>query len=152
MRLQKKKKDTGVCLLDLSAAFDIVDHSLLLEKLKLYGFDVMSVNWIKSYLDGRQQSVYIDGKMSKVLPLSAGVPQGSILGPLLYTIFTNELPEVLHNHKVSQNMYNMHCEECGNLCCYADGSTFYVANSDVETISSNLSNKDSVISKFMGID
>ena len=146
----EEKKYTGVCLLDLSAAFDIVDHSLLLEKLKLYGFDVMSVNWIKSYLDGRQQSVYIDGKMSKVLPLSAGVPQGSILGPLLYTIFTNELPEVIHNHNCSQNMYNMHCEECGNLCCYADDSTFSVANSDLETISSNLSNKYSVISKFMG--
>ena len=85
----------GVCMVDMSAAFDVVDIPLLLEKLKLYGFDRTSIQWTWSYLTYRSQGVYIEGSMSKLLPLDAGVPQGSILGPLFYTIFTNELPEVV---------------------------------------------------------
>ena len=79
----------GVCMIDMSAAFDVVDNQLLLEKLKLYGFDRNSVQWIWSYLTYRSQRVYIEGSLSGHLPLEAGVPQGSILGPVLYTIFTN---------------------------------------------------------------
>ena len=89
---------TGVCFLDLSAAFDTVDHSLLVQKLVHYGFDQQSQNWIKSYLTKRYQSVYIEGKQSDILPVQSGVPQGSILGPLFYTIFVNELPELIHDH------------------------------------------------------
>ena len=72
----------GVCMLDMSAAFDVVDHSILLDKLKLYGFDTNSLNWMENYLSGRTQAVYIDGTLSPFLPVSVGVPQGSILGPL----------------------------------------------------------------------
>ena len=79
----------AACFLDLSAAFDVVDHPLLLDKLKLYGFSDSSLQWISSYLCGRSQSVYVDGFLSSALPISSGVPQGSILGPLLYVIFTN---------------------------------------------------------------
>ena len=86
----------GVCMLDMSAAFDLVDTDILLEKLKLYGFDQNSVQWTWSYLTHRSQGVYINGAMSSLLALEAGVPQGSILGPLFYTIFTNELPQVIH--------------------------------------------------------
>ena len=86
----------GVCFLDMSAAFDIVDHSLLLKKLEMYAFDSNMVEWISSYLSGRTQSVCIDGCLSRLRPVEHGVPQGSILGPLLYTIFTNELPQVVH--------------------------------------------------------
>ena len=84
------------CFLDLSAAFDVVDHPLLLDKLRLYGFSGCALEWISSYLSGRSQAVYIDGFMSAALPLSSGVPQGSILGPLLYVVYTNELPEIIH--------------------------------------------------------
>ena len=140
---------TGVCFLDLSAAFDIVNHSLLLQKLKLYGFNDSSLMWIKSYLEGRYQSVYIEGKLSTALLVPSGVPQGSILGPLLYTIFTNELPEIIHNHAADRGMYNMSCDECGSLCCYADDSTFSVSNSNVDRIAGKLLEKYNVIEDFM---
>ena len=86
----------AVCMIDMSAAFDVVDIELLLEKLKLYGLDRNAVQWVWSYLTYRSQSVYIEGTMSRLLSLEAGVPQGSIIGPLFYTIFTNELPQVVH--------------------------------------------------------
>ena len=92
----------GVCMLDMSAAFDVVDHDLLLQKLNLYGFQDDSLGWIKSYLTCRRQCVVINGCLSKMLPVNSGVPQGSILGPLLYTIFTNELPEIIHSHSQTQ--------------------------------------------------
>ena len=79
----------GVCLLDMSAAFDIVDHGLLLEKLELYGFNNDALSWIQSYLCDREQCVSIDGCLSRLLPVPTGVPQGSILGPILYIMFTN---------------------------------------------------------------
>ena len=72
---------TGVCMLDMSAAFDVVDHQLLLKKLRLYGFDQKSLGWMTSYLSGRTQSVCIDGTLSDPLELLQGVPQGSILRP-----------------------------------------------------------------------
>ena len=61
-------------ILDLSAAFDVVDHQLLLEKLKLYGFDRNAIQWTWSYLTYRSQLVYIEGSQSSILPLEAGVP------------------------------------------------------------------------------
>ena len=140
---------TGVCFLDLSAAFDTVDHTLLLEKLKLYGFNEKAILWIGSYLEGRQQTVYIEGKQSKIRSVLSGVPQGSILGPLLYTIFTNELPELVHNHITNEGLYNMYCDSCGTLCCYADDSSFSVADSDLNVISKKLTENYTKISDFM---
>ena len=67
---------SGVCLLDMSAAFDIIDHTLLLKKLELYGFDRDSLEWIQSYLSDRRKCVSISGSLSKLLPVSTGVPQG----------------------------------------------------------------------------
>ena len=95
---QGQHTDTGACFLDLSAVFDVVDHPLLVEKLRLFGFTEESLSWVTSYLSDRSQTVYIEGFFSKILPVPTGVPQGSILGPLMYIIFTNELPEVIHDH------------------------------------------------------
>ena len=64
----------GVVFLDMSAAFDIVDHPLLLRKLELYGFDRNMVEWTSSYLSGRTQSVCIDGCLSRLRPVDQGVP------------------------------------------------------------------------------
>ena len=74
----------GVMMIDLSAAFDMVDHDILLKKLDLFGLDEMSLLWIKSYLSGRSQSVFIDGCLSPPLGIECGVPQCSILVPLMY--------------------------------------------------------------------
>ena len=122
----------GVCLLDMSAAFDVVNHHLLGEKLALYGFDEYALDWVSSYLSGRSQCVSIEGSLSKLQPVSVGVPQGSILGPLFYTLFTNELPEVIHDHLEQQGhgehvwpAYHLGDEENGNICCYADDTTFH---------------------------
>ena len=71
----------GVALIDQSAAFDCVDHGILLSKLKLYGFDEDSLSWMENYLSGRLQSCHVESFTSSPLAVSVGVPQGSILGP-----------------------------------------------------------------------
>ena len=78
--------------LDLSKAFDTLNHSILLDKLKFYGFRGTSINLIKHYLSNRKQCVEIDRLRSSYMNISTGVPQGSILGLLLFTIYMNDLP------------------------------------------------------------
>ena len=141
---------TGACFLDLSAAFDIVDHPLLLEKLKLYGFSDTALPWFDSYLSGRAQAVYIESFLSKTLPVPTGVPQGSILGPLFYIIFTNELPELIHDHTApNDKIFNVKCPDCGNICCYADDSTSSFSSTSTEIISTRITEQYRVISDFM---
>ena len=94
----------GVMMLDLSAAFDLVDHQLLLQKLELMGFDQSAVVWMWSYLHARSQCVYVDGKLSGFEVVKAGVPEGSVLGALLYILFVNDLPEVVHGHPGKRGM------------------------------------------------
>ena len=146
----ERKEFAGVCFLDLSAAFDIVDHPLLLQKLGLYGFSDTSLQWVNSYLSGRSQTVYIEGTQSKILPVPIGVPQGSILGPLFYVIFTNELPELIHHHPPSPDKkYNMICRPCGTLCCYADDSSFSSTSSCLESMETQLKSNYDAIAAFM---
>ena len=127
----------GVCLLDMSAAFDVVNHQILLEKMKLYGFDENTITWLRSYLTNRRQCVSINGSLSKFLPVLSGVPQGSILGPLLYTIYTNDLPEVID--KNNQN----------SICCYADDTTHTSRHKDHKILTEQLSENYSRISDYM---
>ena len=149
---------TAVIMLDMSAAFDTVDHDILLKKMALYGFDEAVISWFRSYMTDRTQSVSIEGCLSQPLHLECGVPQGSILGPLLYILYTNDLPEAVHGHAPAEeeqlaelhgDYYNIKCKGCGGICLYADDSTFSISNKNVEQLKEDLEEKYREIAQYM---
>ena len=123
-------------LLDLSAAFDLVDSRLLIEKLKLYRVGTPTISWLESYLTNRQQAVWIDNAFSDFLPCEVGVPEGSNLGPLLFLIFFNDLPS---------------CLSC-DFEAFADDSTLSVSGIDVADISQKLTENCRALSDWMIIE
>ena len=82
------------CYLDISKAFDRVDHSILLQKLQAHGIAGKLLNWLESYLQDRFVQVQVDGALSKKIATLSGVQQGSVLGPLLFLIYVNDIPKL----------------------------------------------------------
>ena len=125
-------------LVDSSAAFDCVSWDLLIEKLSIYGVKNNELKWFTSYLTGRKQRVTIGGAYSQTKSLCSGVPQGSILGPLLYTLFTNELTDLLEDEKCKDSCHSLNreylfgatCLTCGTIVCYADDATATITGTE----------------------
>ena len=106
---------TLLVFLDLSAAFDTIDRDVLLRRLQCsFGITGKALSWFSSYLSDRFQHVVIDNERSNKFDLEFGVPQGSCLGPLLFSIYTSKLFDIVGHH-----LPNVHC--------YADDTQLYLA-------------------------
>ena len=115
---------TGVCLLDISKCFDTIDHDILLHKLLHYGIKDTQHNWFRSYLENRSQVVVCNNKVSDRAFLDMGIPQGSVLGPLLFILFSNDLP-----NNVNLGSCNMFADD---TLIYINGNSLYDVESKLQ--------------------
>ena len=113
----------GTLFVDFRKAFDLVDHSILLEKLSLYRLNPITLKWFKSYLSSRQQAISCDTGLTEFSHVISGVPQGSILGPTLFLLFINDLPIFL-NHCFAD--------------FFADDATFHTHNKNIDTVENHI--------------
>ena len=126
-------KLVGSVFIDLSKAFDTIGHSNLLSKLPSYGINSTELDWLTSYLFSRYQYVQINDKISEKMPIFCGVPQGSILGPLLFLIFFNDFYEKLMVSKVVK---------------FADDTVIYYASSNFHDIEKKLNEDIEAIKSY----
>uniref|UniRef100_A0A8C1NK58 Reverse transcriptase domain-containing protein n=1 Tax=Cyprinus carpio TaxID=7962 RepID=A0A8C1NK58_CYPCA len=112
---------TLLVLLDLSAAFDTIDHDILIDRLQNYtGIQGQALRWFRSYLSSRYHFVYLNGESSQLSPVKYGVPQVSVLGPLLFSIYMLPLGNIIRKYGII-------------IHCYADDSQLYISTRPDET-------------------
>ena len=128
-----RKFSTVAFFVDLSKAFDCLNHELLIAKLEAYSFTRKALNFIYSFLKSRKQRVKVNGSYSEWKNINHGVPQGSVLGPLLFNIYINNLFMV-----VSDSM----------VCNYTDDTATYVSGHIHNEIIRKLENDISILSKW----
>ena len=121
--------------LDQTSAFDCVEHKILLSKLAYYHLDESVIDWVRSYLLGRSTFVSVGTAQSSMKNVRYGVPQGSVLGPLLFLLYTNEFSMCVEDdlcgnqcHKDTQTLFGTDCIACGRMTMYADDSQFMTAS------------------------
>ena len=124
---------TGVCMLDITKCFDSINHCILLEKLKCYGILDVENSWFTSYLKNRRQAVTVNGTLSEFLVNGFGVPQGSVLGPLLFLLFVND---VVNTPLCPDSLLNLFADD---LIVCASGKTVAEVQLKIERNISSLS-------------
>ena len=124
----------GATFIDLSKAFDTISHSNLLQKLPKYGIKEGELSWFTDYLFHRSAAVSYGKSSSKIADIQTGVPQGSILGPLLFILFFNDITDVIVGAKIVK---------------YADDTVIYVADKDLKAIKTKLSKRYGVYRRLV---
>ena len=128
-----KQINTGMILADLQKAFDTLDHGVLLEKMKYFGFRASVIKWFESYLSNRKFLVCIDNVFSEAGTLKYGIPQGSILGQLLFLLYVNDLPQSLTD---------------AGYYLYADDTCIFYQHEDVKKIENVLNKEFSLLCQW----
>jgi len=105
IKAMAQQKITALCLLDLSAAFNTIDHSVLIHRLSLYGLNGAVLSWLNLYISSRDFVVNIIENISDPRPFHQGVPQGSVLGPLLFILYTTPLSSLISDSPVKHHLY-----------------------------------------------
>ena len=130
------KQTSLTALLDLSAAFSTLDHSILLKRLEItFGVRGTVLHWFSSYASERVQSVSVNGSVSDHSPLLCGVPQGSVLVPVLFTTYSQPLPDIISQHNCSFHKY-ADDTELSKSCLFED---FECAKVSIQKCSSAIS-------------
>lgn len=132
LRAADERKAAVLIALDFSKAFDTIDHELLCAKLHYYGFDQMSLSFFRSYLNGRTQRVKIGHEVSQSKAVQSGVPQGSVLGPLLFTVYTSDMFRCVnycHIQAYADDTQIVHTFDYTDPLCVS-----WIINSDLEKI------------------